>query len=414
MIRKSKEMIKCDCCGKNIHEFIEFHAAATNRMIKICKKCAIKDGLYEQPSDTEVLDEIPLLTPQEIFEKLNQQVIGQTQAKKALSVELFNHVLRLKSADKLKAMGKRIRKQNLLLTGPTGCGKTELALAVSEILNLPMVICTASNFTEHGYSGMDIESMLSSLLEKCDNNIKLAEKGIIFIDEVDKLAQRDLGNLSKDVNSVGVQKSLLRLIESDTCQVPQNGRVHPDQKGIQMDTTNILFICGGAFSGIEAIVENRLRKSEKATSTSTIGFAAINTKRKEYSETELRATIMPDDLIEYGMLREFVGRFAISNLEPLTLSDMVEILKLQGGILDEYKAYFQLLDKTLNIQNSAFEHIARVAIENGTGARGLRNIMKKLLEEQMFYAPTDESTTKYTITSKSVEKLYTSSFNQIA
>ena len=408
MIKKHKISITCDMCGTdNIYEYTTI-TNAISRKINICKKCAIKDGLIEQ-TEEDILSEIPLLTPQQIFEKLNEVVIGQVAPKKALAIELYNHVLRLKEKGTLNKMGMTIKKNNLLLSGPSGCGKTMLAETISKALNIPMVIYTASQLTEHGYSGNDIESILSALLAKCDGNVKLAEKGIVFIDEIDKLARRDIGDLSKDVNASGVQRSLLRMIESDQCSVPPigSGRLHPDQKLIEIDTSDILFICGGAFSGIEKIVEDRLNKKDKGLSCNTIGFGSSNSKKKQYTTQELRTIISVEDLIEYGMLQEFVGRFPIiSNLQPLDTNDLIKIMQLPGGILDEYKAYFQLIGKTLNIQNSALQHIAKIVLSNGTGARGIRSVLKNLLEDHMFNAPSDSLTTKYTITQKNVEKLY--------
>lgn len=414
MIKKYKTPIICDKCGTpEIYQYATLHNAIGTQ-IHICKKCAISEGLVEE-SEEEILSELTLLTPKEIYARLDEVVIGQNQAKKRISIEVYNHLLRLINANKLKKMGKTIKKNNILLTGPSGTGKTLLAQTIAQILDVPFYIGNASSYTQAGYVGEDVENLIVGLLQSSDYNIKICEKGIIFIDEVDKIAKKGESlSITRDVSGEGVQQTLLKMIEGTIAKVPPNGgRKHPEQKMIDVNTEDILFICGGAFVGIEDIVKSRLQKINKHTST--IGFGATNTKRKDYSVEELRANITIEDLQEFGMIPEFLGRFpVISNLQPLNVNDLVKILQLENGILDEYKTYFELLGKKLTIQNSALEHIAEIALSRGTGARGIRAILKEILEDAMFTAPDDETTTRYTITKNTVEKYYKSALEATA
>lgn len=295
MIKKYKNPIVCDKCGATkVYEYVSLKNAI-NREICLCKKCAISEGIIEE-SEEEILSELSLISPKAIYEKLDSVVIGQQDAKKKISIEVFNHLLRLKNKDKIKKMGKTIKKNNILLTGPSGTGKTLLAQTIAQILDVPFYIGNASSYTQAGYVGEDVENLIVGLLQSSDYNIKRCEKGIIFIDEVDKIAKKGESlSITRDVSGEGVQQTLLKMIEGTIAKVPPNGgRKHPDQKFLDVNTEDILFICGGAFVGIEDIVKNRLQKANKHTST--IGFGATNTQRKEYSVEELRSNITVEDL----------------------------------------------------------------------------------------------------------------------
>lgn len=410
-----KKEIKCDLCEKLTNEYYPMLSPRGGR-INICRTCAIKEGVLEE-TEEEILNSIKLIEPIEIHRRLDKVVVGQDEAKRDLSIEIYNHLLRLKNKEKLKAKGKKVKKNNILLTGVSGCGKTLLGQTIAEIIEVPFTIYSATSLTESGYTGEDVENLLVSLLEKTDFNVKRAEKGIIFIDEVDKIAKKGENmSLTKDVSGEGVQQSLLKMVEADFTKVPPNGgRKHPQQAMITVNTEDILFIAGGAFVGIEEIVEERLRNENKENKT--IGFAANTSgnKKRTYTTEELRANIETQDLKKFGMIPEFLGRFPVlSNLEPLSVEHLVEILKLNNGILDEFVTYFDMLDKQLIFEDEALEEVAKVAIQKGTGARGLRSILKSILKDLQYIAPSEPNVTEYIITKNEVVKKYENKLEKTA
>lgn len=405
MIRTNKEPITCDICGDKSTEYMPM-TNAMGRKLYICRTCSLKEGLIEE-TENEIIQSLKIITPKEIVAKLDEVVVGQEDAKMTLAIEIYNHLTRLKNKKKLIAKGKMIKKNNILLTGLSGSGKTLLAETIANIIGIPFTITNATTLTESGYVGEDVENLIVSLLAKCDFNVKRAEKGIIFLDEADKISKKGENlSLTRDVSGEGVQQGLLKMLEGDLCRIPPNGgRKHPHQQMIEVDTTDILFIAGGAFVGVEYIVEERLRKKYK--NDTSIGFMTGGNTKRRYTPEELRANIIAEDLRVFGMIPEFLGRFpVISNLEPLSEEHLVSILKLENGILDEYVTYFDLLGKELVVDEEALYEVARKAIERGVGARGLRTILKEILKTIMYEAPSDLETKYYRINDMFIEKIY--------
>lgn len=409
MSGKLNEVIRCSFCNKSQAQVRKLIAGPNG--VFICDECVetcseIIEEEFEEEEKEEKMDAINLLKPEEIKAFLDDYVIGQDEAKKVLAVAVYNHYKRILAG---RNLGMELQKSNILMLGPTGSGKTLLAQTLAKILNVPFAIADATALTEAGYVGEDVENILLKLIQAADGDIERAEYGIIYIDEIDKITRKSENpSITRDVSGEGVQQALLKIIEGTVASVPpQGGRKHPHQELIQIDTTNILFICGGAFEGIEKMIETRMdRKS--------IGFNAQIASKHEENVDILLENVLPQDLVKYGLIPELVGRVPVTvSLHLLDKDALMKILvEPKNAIVKQYQKLMELDDVELKFDDDALEAIADLSIRRKTGARGLRAIMENIMMDTMYHAPSDESIRTCRITKEVVEEGKEPLYNQ--
>ena len=401
--------VKCSFCGKTQDSVKKIVAGPgvyiCNECVELCNEI-IESGYYDNANDTYTLsglEKIP--SPREIKEILDQYVIGQDEAKKTLSVAVYNHYKRIANEEEKETKHEKsdddveIQKSNILLLGPTGCGKTLLASTLAKILNVPFAIADATTLTEAGYVGEDVENILLKLIQAADGDIEKAEKGIIYIDEIDKITRKSENpSITRDVSGEGVQQALLKIVEGTIASVPpQGGRKHPQQELLQIDTSNILFICGGAFEGLENIIKDRMGKK-------SMGFGAEIQSKKDIDRYKVFEQILPQDLLRFGMIPEFIGRLPIiASLKELDKEALIKITtEPKNALVKQYKKLLKMDDVELIFEPEALEAIVDKAIERKTGARGLRSIIEEIMRDIMFDIPSNEKIEKCIITRDTV------------
>jgi ATP-dependent Clp protease ATP-binding subunit ClpX len=400
---KDNELVYCSFCGRSSQEVNSMVAGPD---VYICNHC-VEDASSIIQSDLASLSRRrdkqyrPMLKPLEIKAKLDEYVIGQDDAKKALAVSVYNHYKRISSGGEINIDDTRIEKSNICLLGPTGSGKTLLARTLARIIDVPFTIADATVLTEAGYVGEDVESILSNLLQAADYDVERARRGIVYIDEIDKVSRKsDNPSITRDVSGEGVQQALLKILEGTTANIPpKGGRKHPEQSFIQLDTSDILFICGGAFSGLEEIISRRL-------STSSMGFQSDEQKKFDKSDPTIFTKVEPEDLQKFGLIPELIGRLPIiCGLEELSDEAMIEILlKPKNAITKQYKKLFQMEDVELVFEDDALQAVVERARDRKTGARGLRSILEDAMLDIMFTLPSMKNVKRCVITRETIEK----------